>query len=148
MSESCNNNAIMLIYKTASSKTPLYNLCSKQLCIQHSIKVYLRIHSSLFFSFSPFGCKVFSFLFQNLSLLQRSSFSRSISMSLRLICSMIVITTSLSKLCVLVFCKTCSVSSQLVTLLLIWFLWLLSRRLKPVSVFPTYCNLQILHSIT
>ena len=68
-------------------------------------------------------------------------------MSLRLICSMIVITTSLSKLCVLVLCKKCSVSSQLLTLLLIWFLWLLSRRLKPVSLFPIYCNLQILLSI-
>ena len=40
-------------------------------------------------------------------------------MSLRLICSVVVITTSLSKLCVLVLCKKCSVNSQLITLPLI-----------------------------
>ena len=63
---------------------------------------------------------------------------------------MMVIMTSLSKLCDLVFCRKCSVSSQLLTPLLIWFLWfpwLLSRRSKAVSLLPTYCNLQILHSM-
>ena len=37
------------------------------------------------------------------------------SISLRLICSMMVIMTSLSKLCDVVFCRKCSVSSQLLT---------------------------------
>ena len=60
---------------------------------------------------------------------------------------MMVFMTSLSKLCDLVFCRKCSVSSQLLTSLLIWFLWLLSCRLKAVSLLPTYCNLQILHSM-
>ena len=122
LSEKCNHNVIMLIYKTAQSKTPLYNLCFQTTMHTTLCKGILAYPLQLILLFSPFGSKVFSFLCQNISLLRRSSFLRSISASLRLICSMIVIATSLSKLCVLVLCRKCSVSSQLLTLLLIWFL--------------------------
>ena len=37
--------------------------------------------------------------------------------------------------------------TQLPTPFWMWFLWLLKRMLKGVSLFPTYCNLQILHSM-
>ena len=75
------------------------------------------------------------------------SFFRSIVMLLRLICSIIVIVTSLLKSWDLLLWRKCSDSSQLLIPFLIWFLWLLRRRLKAVSLFPTYCNLQIRHSI-
>ena len=89
----------------------------------------------------------FSFFCQNISRCLRRSFFCSLLILSFLICSIIVMITLLSKLCVRLFCRKCSVSSQLLIPFLIWFLWLFKRRLNAVSLLPMYCRLQMLHSI-
>ena len=62
-------------------------------------------------------------------------------------CSIPVMVTSFSKLCDLILCRKCSVSSQELTPFLMWFLWLFKRRLNPVSLLSMYCRLHMLHSM-
>ena len=51
--------------------------------------------------------------------------------------------TLLSKLYFRLLCRKCCVRSQLLIPFLMWFLWLLKRRLNAVSLLPMYCRLRI-----
>ena len=51
------------------------------------------------------------------------------------------------KVGVLELCRGCSGSSQSLKPHLKWLLWLLSGKLKGVSLVPSYCSLHILHSV-
>ena len=122
--------------------TSITYLVKFYLCTEYFIKVSSTLSSSSrSLLVRPFGCNVFSRLCQHISLAWGISFFCSIVMLRRLICSMIVIVTSLPKSWYLLLWRKCSDSWQLLTPLLIWFLWLLRCRLKAVSLFPTYCNL-------
>ena len=118
---------------------------SETIC-ELKIKVYCAIAQPILL-FRPPGCIVFNFLCQKTSRASSNSvFLSFVILSFR-ICSIIVMLISLSNLWLVWLCKKWSVSSQLLTAVFTWFLWLFRRILALVSLLPIYCKLHFVHSI-